>query len=188
MGGKDELRYKLKIKRKYFEGVRREYADLAILDNFIAAFSGFDSFFIYNSFGTEASTKLIVDRLLKRGKAVYLPRVEGENIVPVRYSGGDALKSGAFGIAEPCGQAFRGNIDVTVIPLLAVNGAGYRIGYGKGYYDRYLRGTVTKRVGLGYFFQFAEFENDGWDEPLDLYICEKGIFDFGNTADQRGKK
>ena len=188
MSVKDELRYKLKIKRKYFEGVRREYADLAILDNFTAAFSDFDSFFIYNSFGTEASTKLIIKELLKLGKAVYLPRVEGENIVPVRYLGGDGLKSGAFGIAEPCGQAFFGNIDVTVIPLLAVNGDGYRIGYGRGFYDRYLHGSATKWVGLGYYFQFEEFDNDGWDEPLDLYICEKGIFDFGITADQRGKK
>lgn len=188
MSVKDELRYKLKIKRKYFEGVRREYADLAILDNFTAAFSDFESFFVYNSFGTEASTKLIVEKLLKLGKAVYLPRVEGENIVPVRYFGGDGLKSGAFGIEEPCGQAFHGNIDVTVIPLLAVNKAGYRIGYGKGYYDRFLRGTATKKVGLGYCFQFDEFESDAWDEPLDLYICEKGIFGFGNSADERGKK
>ncbi len=91
MGGKDELRYKLKIKRRYFEGVRREYADLAILDNFIAALAegGQESFLVYNSFGTEASTQLIIKRLLRLGKAVYLPRVEGENIVPVRFCGGD---------------------------------------------------------------------------------------------------
>ena len=76
MGGKDELRYKLKIKRRYFEGVRREYADLAILDNFIAALAegGQESFFVYNSFGTEASTQLIIERLLRLGKAVYRSR------------------------------------------------------------------------------------------------------------------
>lgn len=190
MGGKDELRYKLKIKRRYFEGVRREYADLAILDNFIAALAegGHESFFVYNSFGTEASTQLIIQRLLRLGKAVYLPRVEGENIVPVRIFGGDTLEGGAFGIQEPRGQAFDGLIDVTVVPLLAVNGAGYRVGYGGGYYDRYLRRTETKRVGLGYRFQLEEFENDCWDEPLDMFVCEKGIFYFGNSADQRGKK
>lgn len=188
MGGKDELRYKLKIKRRYFEGVRREYADLAILDNFCAAFSGFDSFFVYNSFGTEASTKLIIDALLKADKAVYMPRVEGESIVPVRYFGGDGLKSGAFGVEEPCGQAFHGDIDVTVVPLLAVNGAGYRIGYGGGFYDRYLRGAATKKVGLGYSFQLEEFESDGWDVPLDIFICEKGTYGFGDAADERGKK
>ncbi len=190
MGGKDELRYKLKIKRRYFEGVRREYADLAILDNFISALAegGQESFFVYNSFGTEASTQLIIKRLLRLGKAVYLPRVEGENIVPVRFCGGDTLEGGAFGIQEPRGQAFDGLIDVTVVPLLAVNGAGYRVGYGGGYYDRYLRRTETKRVGLGYRFQLEEFENDCWDEPLDMFVCEKGIFYFGNSADQRGKK
>lgn len=188
MSGKDEIRYKLKIKRKYFEGVRREYADLAILDNFTAAFSGSDSFFVYNSFGTEASTELIIKELLKLGKAVYLPRVEGENIVPVRYFGGDGLKNGAFGIQEPCGQAFYGEIDITVIPLLAVSGAGYRVGYGKGFYDRFLRGKETKKVGLGYYFQFDDFAPDAWDEPLDIFICEKGIYNFGNATDERGKK
>ena len=117
-----------------------------------------------------------------------MPRVEGENIVPVRFCGGDTLEGGAFGIHEPRGQAFDGLIDVTVVPLLAVNGAGYRVGYGGGYYDRYLRRTETKRVGLGYRFQLEEFENDCWDEPLDMFVCEKGIFYFGNSADQRGKK
>lgn len=184
MSSKNELRYKLKIKRKYFEGVRREYADLAILDNFLAAFSGYDSFFVYNSFGTEASTKLIIAELLKLDKAVYLPRVEGEKMVPVRYFGGDGLKSGAFGIEEPSGQAFQGDIDITVTPLLAVNRAGYRVGYGKGFYDGYFKTAKTKKVGLGYSFQFDEFESDEWDIPLDLFICEKGIYDFGNATDE----
>lgn len=176
MNGKEEIRYKLKIKRKYFEGVRREYADYAILDNFLAAFSAFDSFFIYNSISTEAETRLIIKALIGAGKRVYLPRVEGENILPVPLG---KTKKGAFGIDEPIGQAFDGDIEVTVIPLLAVNERGFRIGYGKGYYDRYLKNAKTVKVGLGYSFQFDNFKEDGWDIPLDKYVCEKGIYDFG---------
>jgi len=182
MSGKDEIRRKLKIKRRYFEGIRREYADLAVLDNFLAAFSCRDSFFIYNSCGTEAGTSLIISALLKDGKKVYLPRVEGENMVTVPYLPETEMKDGAFGIKEPTGQAFCGDIDVTVIPLLAVNNAGFRTGYGKGYYDRYLKTAHTLKVGLGYYFQFDDFENDEWDIPLDLFVCEKGIFNFGNTT------
>lgn len=86
---------------------------------------------------------------------------------------------GAFGIEEPEGQAFEGDIDVTVIPLLAVNARGFRVGYGKGYYDKYLKGKNTLKAGLGYAFQIEEFEEDGWDIPLDLFLCEKGIYYYG---------
>ncbi|MDE6356794.1 MAG: 5-formyltetrahydrofolate cyclo-ligase [Clostridia bacterium] len=173
---KDEIREKLKIKRRYFGEVQREVANANIRDNFFAAFGGYDSFFIYNSFGTEADTKEIINGLLKLGKKVYLPRVEGENIVPVPYG---EVKKGAFGIEEPIGQAFAGEIQVTVAPLLAVNAKGQRIGYGKGYYDRYFKTAKTLRVGLGYYFQLQDFCGDSWDEPLDMFLCERGIFNFG---------
>lgn len=173
---KDELRNKLKIKRKYFQNVRREEADRVIAETFLAAFGNYDSFFIYNSFSTEADTSLIIEELLSAGKKVYLPRVEGENIVAVPYG---ETKKGAFGIEEPTGQAYFGEIDVTVAPLLAVNERGFRIGYGKGFYDRYFKAAKTLRVGLGYAFQIEDFKEDEWDEPLDKFICEKGIYSFG---------
>ena len=66
------------------------------------------------------------------------------------------------------------------MPLLAVNPRGYRLGYGGGYYDRYLKDARTLKVGLGYSFQLTEeFEEDGWDQPLDEFICERGIYRFG---------
>ena len=177
MLSKEELRYKLKIKRKYFQGIRREYADLAIRDDFIAAFKDEESFFIYNSFSTEADTSGIIKELVDMGKRVYIPRVEGENIVPVPYGG--KLAVGAFGIGEPEGQAYTGDIDVTIVPLLAINNSGFRTGYGKGFYDRYLKTAKTKKVGLGYSFQIEDFKEDGWDEPLDMFLCEKGFYYYG---------
>lgn len=173
---KDELRYKLKIKRRYFQGVRREVADKNILFNFLSAYGNFNSFFIYNSFGDEASTSGIISALLDADKKVFLPRMEGENIVPVPYG---ETRKGAFGIEEPAGQAYTGEIDVTVAPLLAVNERGYRIGYGKGFYDRFLKERHTRKVGLGYSFQIENFTEDAWDEPLDEFLTEKGIFYFG---------
>lgn len=176
---KDELRYKLKVKRKYFSGVRREFANEVIAQTFLARFGGYNSYFIYNSFGSETDTSAIISALKLAGKEVYLPRTEGENIVPVAF--GKTIK-GAFGIEEPQGQAFFGDIDVTVIPLLAVNSLGYRTGYGKGYYDRYLKTARTYKVGLGYFFQKEEFTQDEWDEPLDAFVSERGIVYFENKT------
>ncbi len=176
---KNEIRNKMKIKRKYFGEIVRSQADIAICEAFLAEFYKFDSFLIYNSLPLEARTDLIIAELLKGGKKVYLPRVEGQNIVAVPYFGGE-LKTGAFGIGEPQGQAYNGLIEVTAVPLLAVNSRGYRIGYGGGYYDRYLRDKTTQKVGLGYGFQMEEFNEEPWDVPLNKYICERGIYYFGN--------
>ena len=180
MSGKEEIREKLKIKRRYFYGVRREVANGCIKDNFLAAFSSCDSFFIYNSFSTEADTSAIINALVSAGKKVFLPRTEGENIVAAAYS--EHMKKGAFGIFEPLGAPYVGQIDVTVLPLLAVNNDGFRIGYGKGCYDKFLKDRHTLKVGLGYSFQKEEFTQDEWDEPLDAFVSERGIVYFENKT------
>lgn len=175
MCDKDGLRNKLKIKRKFFQGVQREFADYAIAQNFLSAYGHYDSFFIYNSFSSEADTHYIISRLIEEGKKVYLPRIEGEDMVAVPY--GETVKNKS-GIEEPKGHAYTGKIDVCVIPLLAVNERGYRIGYGKGFYDKFLKKNETLKIGLGYFFQIEEFEEDAWDERLNGFVSEKGIYSY----------
>ena len=171
---KDELRKQLKIRRALFQGEARERADIAICEKFLSSFSRYESFFIYNVFSSEADTKRITGALLDAGKRVYLPRVEGLHMRSVPYG---KTQIGAYGIEEPSGQAFEGEIQVTVVPLLAVNKKLYRIGYGKGYYDRYLKNRRTLKIGLGYSFQIEEFKEDEWDEPLDAFVCEKEIYE-----------
>lgn len=175
---KEDLRKKLKIKRKYFQNYQRSTADNMILENFMAEYGGFDSFFIYNSTGSEAGTSQIIAELLKSDKRVFLPRVEGKKIVAVPY--GKTIR-GAYGIYEPVGEPFQGDIEVTVAPLLCINERGYRIGYGGGYYDGYFKNHKTLRVGAGYAFQTEDFEEDVWDERLDTFVTERGIYYFGNT-------
>lgn len=182
MCGKAIIREKFKKERGGFIGSVREKADKKIFDLFFDKFSGYGSFFIYNSFSDEADTSAIIAKLLSIGKNVYLPRIENGKMVPVPY--GETVK-GAFGVYEPVGQAFCGGIDVTVVPLLAINGRGFRVGYGKGFYDGYLKNSETVKAGIGYAFQFAEFKEDGWDVPLDIFLCEKGIYGFGKFDVER---
>ncbi len=174
--GKNDLRVRLKFERQRFTSDKRRFADLDILSIFMREFSHYDSFFIYNGFSYETRTDLIISKLLDMDKKIYLPRVEGREIVAVPF--GEMQKS-ALGISEPMGLPYKGNIDVTVIPLLAINSRGFRIGYGGGYYDRYLSRVKTLKIGLGYDFQRLEFKEDEFDVPVDKFLCEKGVDDFG---------
>lgn len=175
---KDQLRQKIKIKRKYFGEIVRLEADRAIAETFLQAFGSYQSFFIYNSFGYEASTHRIIAALLAEGKTVCLPRVEGQNMVAVPVTARTEYKKSSFGIWEPCGEVCGEPAQVVAVPLLAVNSRGYRIGYGGGYYDRYLRGLNALKVGMGYDFQIEEFNEDAHDVPLDIYLSERGIYTF----------
>ncbi|MGN0818220.1 MAG: 5-formyltetrahydrofolate cyclo-ligase [Candidatus Coproplasma sp.] len=177
---REDLRYKYKIKRKYFQYSRREVADGAIADCIFAAFGDKQKYFIYYSFGSEADTHAIIQELLSRGKEVYLPRVEGNDMVAVRYAGdSSSMVVNKLGIAEPMGESYSGDFDLIIAPLLAVNSRGFRLGYGGGYYDRFLKERTSPVVGIGYAFQLTdEFEESEWDVPLSYFICERGIYDF----------
>ncbi len=182
---KDELRYKYKIKRKYFQHSQREVADCAIRDCITELYKDKLRFFVYYSFGSEADTRALIARLISDGKEVYLPRVEGKNMVAVRFYGSaEELKKGAFGTFEPQGQVYSGDFDVIIVPLLAVNHQGYRLGYGGGFYDRFLKDNPAEKAGIGYYLQFTEeiFQEER-DVPIDKFICERGIINFGRTVD-----
>lgn len=102
---------------------------------------------------------------------ILAPKVESKTEIcfyPV-----ENLSPGVFGILEPAGKS-KGQQEeipeVLVIPMLRFFN-GYRVGYGKGYYDRYLcRHPECLRIGIAYDEQEEEFEPARWDERLDVLI------------------
>ena len=69
-----------------------------------------------------------------------------------------------------------GQIDVAVVPFLAVDKCGNRLGYGGGYYDRFLKNTTAKRVAYGYDFQIVnEVPAETWDEKMDVVVTDERI-------------
>jgi 5-formyltetrahydrofolate cyclo-ligase len=176
---KQTLRNQFKIKRKYLNCYQREMFDIAMQEKFLEQLGDYESYFIYYSFGTEAGTHALIKELLNRGKRVYLPRIEGKDMLAVPYS--EPLQKSAFGTEEPQGEAYTGEIDVTVCPFLAISDKGYRLGYGGGYYDKYLSHHQTIKVGWGYSLQQTDMlQTEAFDQPLDIWINEKGIIHFGN--------
>jgi 5-formyltetrahydrofolate cyclo-ligase len=110
----------------------------------------------YYAFGSEVRTNLIIEKAHSLGKKVALPSVEGETLTFYELSPGQCLVKGRFGIMEPLPYGPVDNIDLLVVPGVAFDRQGYRLGYGKGYYDRYLeknKKTISLCAGLAYSFQ-----------------------------------
>lgn len=93
------------------------------------------------------------------GKKILLPRVEGDQLIAVEWQGKEASKISSFGICEPLGPACPADeIDVVLVPGLVFDARGYRLGYGKGFYDRFLpllRSNAFK-CGIAYEFQVVD--------------------------------
>lgn len=174
MDEKKTLRTRMKEVRA---GLKSPEKDKLIEENVLSAFGEEESFFVYLSFGSEVATKGLIRALLARGKKVCVPRIEGGVMRSVPYA--EPLEAGAYGILQPKGgeeTACR----VALTPLLAVDGEGYRLGYGGGYYDRYfsLHPDVL-RVGLAYAGQAVEgLPREKTDMPLHAVVTEKGVTRF----------
>jgi len=130
----------------------------------------------------EINTYPILEGVLSTGKKLYLPKVAGNKTHFDYYAVPDFknLTAGAFGILEPAGTrpAPWEEIDIALVPGLAFDLRGHRLGFGKGYYDRALpllrKNALT--VGLGYSFQIIEqIPDEAHDIPLKAILSEKGF-------------
>ncbi len=110
----------------------------------------------YFAFGSEVRTDFILGEGKKLGKQVALPSIEGDKIVFYEMSSAKYLVKGRFGIMEPLPYGKITELDLLIVPGIAFDRAGYRLGYGKGYYDRFLLEHQTFSVGLAYSFQLVE--------------------------------
>ncbi|RLF39548.1 MAG: 5-formyltetrahydrofolate cyclo-ligase, partial [Thermoplasmata archaeon] len=98
-------------------------------------------------------------------------------IYPVEIENLDDLERGAFGILEPQNKKiYTGDIDIIIVPGIAFDFRGYRIGYGKGFYDRFLRGADALKIGIAYDFQIVkQIPEDDGDVPVDIIVSEKRV-------------
>lgn len=111
---------------------------------------------LYLSTGSEVDTWGLLERALCQGKAVFVPLcLDGEgHMAFYRVKSREDLKKGRFGIWEPdptaCPLLEEPSGALCLVPGLAFDQAGYRLGYGKGYYDRFLAAHAVEAVGLCY--------------------------------------
>lgn len=102
--------------------------------------------------GKEPDTSRLIGELVRRGKTVGLPRMLPGHRMEVRCFDPDRpLVKASFGISEPgedCPLLDREDIDLVLVPAVCYDGCGYRLGFGGGYYDRWLEGFSGVKVGL----------------------------------------
>lgn len=118
-------------------------------------------------------------------KEVYLPRLrENGTLAFARYEEGGLVK-GPRGVMQPAAhlpEVALAELDLLLIPGVAFDARGYRLGLGAGYYDKTLaqKGTTPVTYGVGYAFQFVQhLPSDAWDVPLEGLLTEDGLHLYG---------
>jgi 5-formyltetrahydrofolate cyclo-ligase len=139
----------------------------------------------------EPDLDALVQRAASMGKRAYLPVLHERRLWFLAYTNATPMVSNRYGILEPsAASAVRtplAALDIALVPLVAFDDHGHRLGMGGGYYDRtfaYLRHRKhwrrPKLIGVAFEFQrLAELPAQPWDVPLDGIITEKGLLSPG---------
>ncbi len=130
--------------------------------------------YLYLSYNQEVRTEPILMRALQDGKRVAVPKVYGKEMKFLYISGIEDVALSSQGIPEPIADGPEGDdpCALVIVPGLAFDRRGYRIGYGGGYYDKFLsREREHPTVALCYDFQMVEvIPAEDWDIPVDLVL------------------
>ena len=135
----------------------------------------------YHALPEEADPALLLARLVETGCAIAFPRVagKGQALEFHHVPDGEVLAPGSFGIPEPLESWPRAVPDVLLVPLLAFDAGGHRLGYGGGFYDRTLARLRVPAIGIAYAGQeIASIPFEPHDRTLDMVLTEQGIRRF----------
>ena len=112
--------------------------------------------------------------LLNDNKNFYFPRVRGEDLLVCPYKKGEKIEKSALGICEPCSAPVSPSIlDLIIVPALSVDKKGYRLGYGGGFYDRFLKNVNAKTIcAIPKELCVEALPVEEFDFPIDIIITE----------------
>lgn len=172
---KEEARRKVAARKSLLTRDECESAAEALFSRLekLAGFKMADNILIYHSLPDELPTRAFINKW-KDLKHFFLPRVNGVNLDIFPYDR-TRLHLGAFQIEEPDGDIPTPveEIELIIVPGVAYDRSGRRVGRGKGFYDRLLHDSRALKVGIGYDFQlFDEIESETHDVDMDIIITE----------------
>jgi len=184
---KAEIRKVAKMQRKGLSEAQIETYSRRLLHHFsLMDFSRVKSIHVFLPIAEqkEPDTFLFIDWLQENHPEIKIlvPKADFETALMQHYvyTGRDSLEKNLYNILEPAqGELHQGDVDLVLVPLLAFDLRGYRVGYGKGFYDRFLTGVVARKVGLSFFDpvdQIADVHDN--DIRLDSCICPNRVYNF----------
>lgn len=183
------LRREMRLRRRSLPRVRRRFAEQAILRHLraLAAYRRARSIALYWPADGEPDIRDIEQHARASGKRLYLPVVgHGGQMAFAPWVRGGRLRRNRYGIPEPTGarRAPADRLDLVVMPLVAFDASGNRLGMGGGYYDRALAGHRRRPLLAGIAFACQQAEAipvQPWDIPLTYVITERGFRARGTT-------
>lgn len=134
----------------------------------------------YMDFKNEVKTHEINSFIKENGKNLILPRVIDKEVM-IAIKSGENFSQSPFGNIEPVGDEYKGEIDLIIVPGVAFDKYGNRIGFGRGYYDRFFKKYPNaRRIAIAFEIQIfeEEIETDIFDEKIDMLITEENIHKF----------
>lgn len=180
---KNSLRAAWRRRREALPAEERTRRDIAVCEA-VAASASYryaDTVLGYAPIGCEIDVWPFLERAISEGKRVALPRTHGEGVMTFHYVGtlGEAEPTGAFGIREPREDAplYEGEgTALMLVPGMVFDRDGFRIGYGGGYYDRFLRGRRVATLGIVYRdFILARLPRGRYDRAVGALATDRGI-------------
>ena len=131
---------------------------------------------LYNSLSDEVDTSYLINESLKE-KIVLLPRIIDNKLVFIIINKDTLYEKSKFGIIEPIGDIYQGIIDLIIIPGLAFDSNLNRLGFGMGYYDKYLENSNSYKIGLCFDEQIVDnVVVEPHDIKMDMIITKKRVY------------
>ena len=175
---KSELRKQVLHEMKAISQEQKQFIDQALTEQLLQHpfYQEAKVIATYLSFPHEFQTQGLIEQALKDGKKVLIPKTYPKGRMDFVVYDPQQLVKTSFGLLEPQGDlevVDTSQIDLIHVPGLAFTMEGYRIGYGGGYYDRYLADFKGMTVSTIYPCQLADFQPDNYDIPIqEVLICE----------------
>ena len=128
----------------------------------------------YYPFAGEPNLISLNEALIASGKTLLLPRIVNKQMEFVKFEG-QLVQRGKF--HEPAGNIFIGEINVALIPALAIDKNGVRLGQGGGYYDRFLTKTSAYRIGIIHEREYCKkpLPREWFDQTVEIIATENGL-------------
>lgn len=173
---KQALRKEMRTRKRLFSQLELGEKSLSAVERLLAneRVGEAHTLLLYAPLPDEVDVSPLLERLGDR--TLLLPKVTGEGTMELRhYTAPGDMAVGAYGISEPMGKVFTDHeaIDVAIVPGMAFDRHGHRLGRGKGYYDRFLaRCANVYKIGVCFDFQLVDaVPTDADDIAMDEVVC-----------------